>query len=274
METNHRQRFHSSTFSESHARELLESFKRPIKYGTHNVPQVTGEDEHVACALLELGTEHFQTVFVSYLDEKIVMMRWWVHLKPSEREDWAKKIMEHTDANTVYMEPVGKTWAASNLVKLKNNITRNGKDRRRYAIKILEEKLFCHDKARNDKRTIEFKDIDALSVERHRPTDSYKLAIVQQNGTELHFTLKVKPTFIEEAIIPRLSWRKLDASDVVFCSNATVSINFEKRYEQLISIVTVRNRHVEIHPLQGDVQFEVIFNTMYRQKYGYKVTIG
>ena len=69
------------------------------------------------------------------------------------------------------------------------------------------------------------------------------------------FSVDSRPKFIEDAIT-RLSWRSLDATDVVFCSNACVSINFDKRYEQLISIITIRNRYIEIYPLT-DTRFEV-----------------
>ena len=45
------------------------------------------------------------------------------------------------------------------------------------------------------------------------------------------------------------SKRTLDATDAVFCSNAYVSINFDKRYEHLNSIIMIRNRYIEVYPL-------------------------
>ena len=72
-----------------------------------------------------------------------------------------------------------------------------------------------------------------------------------QSAEELLFSVETRPKFIEDAINRLVSWRKLDATDAVFCSNAYVSINFDKRYEHLNSIIMIRNRYIEIYPLDG-----------------------
>ena len=61
-----------------------------------------------------------------------------------ELERWSDEIIETINSDTVYMEPLGKTWPLSYIEQIKLKTKEKTKVRRLYAVKVLEDRLHCH----------------------------------------------------------------------------------------------------------------------------------
>ena len=88
-------------------------------------------------------------------------------------------------------------------------------------------------------------------------TENYRLSIVQPQD-ELLFNVKSRPVFIDE-IIPMLSWRQFECPNVEFCSTAIVTLNGKAQFEEVISLILIRDRSIELYPLQ-DTEFFIEIN--------------
>ena len=152
---------------------------------------------------------------------------------------------------------------------------------RKYVCTVHSDRLICQNlNVTKDERIIEYTNIEAISLQMphvgithrhdssstdmtHHRTENYRLNIVLAQD-ELVFNLKARPTFIDE-IIPQLSWRQFECPNTEFCSTAIITLNGKTqnnkivKFEEEISLILIRDRFIELYPLQ-DAEFFIEIN--------------
>ena len=139
------------------ALNAIDAFRRPTKQGTHRIPDPSGKSNR--CAIVDLSGK---CVFLIYWEEHLLLIKWWVHLADqNELDRWSAEIIETVNSDTVYMEPLGKTWPLSYIDQIKLKKT---KVRRLYAVKVLEDRLHCHHEKKDTRLLVGMKISEIICI--------------------------------------------------------------------------------------------------------------
>ena len=155
--------------------DAIDAFRRPTKQGTHRIPDPSGKSNR--CAIVDVGGK---CVFLIYWEEHLLLLKWWVHLADqSELDRWSEEIIETVNSDTVYMEPLGKTWPLSYIDQIKLKKT---KVRRLYAVKVLEDRLHCHHEKKDTRLLV---DLTRVAIIPNHIFNDLKNQLIEQSTTKI-----------------------------------------------------------------------------------------
>ena len=97
----------------------------------------------------------------------------------SELDRWSEEIIETVNSDTVYMEPLGKTWPLSYIDQIKLKKT---KVRRLYAVKVLEDRLHCHHEKKDTRLLV---DMTRVAIIPNHIFNGLKNQLIEQSTTKI-----------------------------------------------------------------------------------------